>query len=51
MAWLNQAVSAGYKDAAHIKEDHDLDSLRARDDFKRLVAELEWVKTSDQTKP
>ena len=51
MAWLKQAVSAGYKNVAHIKEDHDLDSLRARDDFKRLVAELERVKTSEKAKP
>ena len=41
MAWLKQAVAAGYKDAAHMKQDNDLDSLRHREDFKKLVAELE----------
>jgi serine/threonine protein kinase len=51
MAWLKQAVSAGYKNAAQMKKDHDLDALRARDDFKRLVAGLEGVKTSDESKP
>jgi eukaryotic-like serine/threonine-protein kinase len=51
MAWLKQAVSAGYKDAAHMKEDHDLDALRGRDDFKRLVAGLDGVKTSDKATP
>jgi eukaryotic-like serine/threonine-protein kinase len=51
MAWLKQAVSAGYKDAAHMNRDSDLDSLRAREDFKQLVAELEREKTSEKAKP
>jgi len=38
---LQQAVIAGFKDAAHMKQDTDLDPLRDRDDFKKLVAELE----------
>ena len=37
---LQQAVKAGYKDAAHMKEDTDLDSLRGREDFKKLIADL-----------
>jgi serine/threonine protein kinase len=41
MAWLKQAVAAGYKDAAHMKKDKDLDVLRDREDFKKLLAELE----------
>jgi serine/threonine protein kinase/tetratricopeptide (TPR) repeat protein len=41
MAWLKQAIGAGYKDAANLKKDKDLDTLRTRDDFKRLMAELE----------
>jgi serine/threonine protein kinase/tetratricopeptide (TPR) repeat protein len=40
MAWLNQAVAAGYKDTAHMKEDKDLDALRDREDFQKLLAEL-----------
>jgi serine/threonine protein kinase/tetratricopeptide (TPR) repeat protein len=40
MVLLQQAVKAGYRDAAHMKQDSDLDSLRGRDDFKRLLAEL-----------
>jgi serine/threonine protein kinase len=51
MAWLKQAVAAGDKDLAHIKQDKDLDSLRARGDFKKLVAELEPVKRSEKEKP
>jgi hypothetical protein len=41
MAWLNQAVAAGFKNAAHMKEDKDLDALRGRADFKKIAAELE----------
>ncbi len=35
------AMKAGYKDADHMKKDTDLDPLRGRDDFKKLLAELE----------
>jgi tetratricopeptide (TPR) repeat protein len=38
---LRDAVSKGYKDVAHMKKDADLDPLRQRDDFQKLVAELE----------
>jgi len=41
MAWLRKAVTAGYKDAEHMKQDKDLDALREREDFKKLFAELE----------
>jgi len=41
MDWLKQAVAAGCKNAAHIKQDTDLDTLRTREDFKQLIAELE----------
>ena len=41
MQWLHKAVQAGYKDAAHMKKDTDLDPLREREDFKKLLAELE----------
>src|SRR5262249_58692819 len=41
MAWLNQAVAAGYKNAAHLAEDKDLDALRNRADFADLVALLQ----------
>ncbi|HEV8068355.1 MAG TPA: tetratricopeptide repeat protein [Planctomycetaceae bacterium] len=49
MVLLEQAVAAGYKDAAHMRKDKDLDSLRTRDDFKKLIAELE--KKSQKAKP
>jgi eukaryotic-like serine/threonine-protein kinase len=40
MELLRKAVKAGYKDAAHMAKDTDLDSLRGREDFKKLMAEL-----------
>jgi serine/threonine protein kinase/tetratricopeptide (TPR) repeat protein len=39
MAMLRHAVSKGFKDVAHMEKDTDLDSLRGREDFKKLVAE------------
>jgi eukaryotic-like serine/threonine-protein kinase len=41
MTWLKQAVATGHMTAAKIAEDHDLDALRDRDDFKKLAAELD----------
>jgi serine/threonine protein kinase/tetratricopeptide (TPR) repeat protein len=41
MELLTLARAAGYKDAAHMKKDTDLDPLREREDFKKLIAELE----------
>jgi hypothetical protein len=41
MAMLHDAVTKGYKNAAHMKKDTDLDPLRSREDFKKLIAELE----------
>jgi hypothetical protein len=40
LAWLKQAVAAGYKNAARLKQDRDLDALRDRADFTKLVAML-----------
>ena len=44
MAWLTQAVAAGYKNAAHMAQDKDLDTLRDRADFTKLVMMLEGVR-------
>ena len=41
MKLLRDAVSKGYKDVAHMKKDADIDPLRQRDDFRKLIAELE----------
>jgi tetratricopeptide (TPR) repeat protein len=40
MAWLKQAVAAGYTNVGHIRWDRDLDALRDRADFGNLIAEL-----------
>jgi hypothetical protein len=40
MAWLERAVAAGFRDTAMMAIDYDLDALRDRDDFKKLLAEL-----------
>jgi serine/threonine-protein kinase len=41
IAVLREAVGKGYNDPAHMKKDKDLDPLRGRDDFKKLLGELE----------
>jgi tetratricopeptide (TPR) repeat protein len=38
---LRTAVNKGYKDVAHLKEDKDLDPMRSRADFQKLLQELE----------
>ena len=38
---LRQAFAAGYKDAAHMRKDTDLNALRSRPDFQKLLEELE----------
>jgi tetratricopeptide (TPR) repeat protein len=41
MKLLREAVSKGFRDVAHMKKDTDLAPLRQREDFKKLVEELE----------
>jgi hypothetical protein len=43
MELLRKSVNAGFKDAANMAKDTDLDPLREREDFKKLVAELEVI--------
>jgi hypothetical protein len=50
MELLHKAVQAGYNDAAHLKQDTDLDFIRGRDDFKKLVAALEKQAKTKSTK-
>jgi hypothetical protein len=49
MGWLKQAIAAGYKNAAHMAKDEDLVTLRQREDFQNLLAELQ--KTAQSAKP
>ena len=48
MELLQDAVNAGYKDAANMAKDSDLDSLRGREDFKKLLEELQTGKNQDK---
>jgi serine/threonine-protein kinase len=41
MATLRRAVAAGFRNAAHLRADTDLDALRPRDDFQKLIQDLE----------
>jgi tetratricopeptide (TPR) repeat protein len=41
LAQLRQAVAHGYKDAARMKREPALEPLRAREEFRKLVADLE----------
>jgi tetratricopeptide (TPR) repeat protein len=41
MKLLRHAVAKGFQDAARMKKDSDLDPLRGRDDFQKLLADLE----------
>jgi hypothetical protein len=38
MAWLERAVAGGSRYVAGVKDDKDLDALRDRADFEKLVA-------------
>ena len=37
---LRRAIAAGYKDRAHMEKDGDLDALRGRADYKKLLTTL-----------
>jgi len=47
---LEASRRRGYKNTAHMNKDTDLDPLRGREEFKKLLAELEG-KTKDEKKP
>jgi non-specific serine/threonine protein kinase/serine/threonine-protein kinase len=44
IAWLRQAIAAGYDDVPKLKEDGDLSILRNRSDFNKLQQSLEHQK-------
>jgi tetratricopeptide (TPR) repeat protein len=48
MELLRKAVQAGWKNGAHMARDSDLDPLREREDFKKLLAELRGGKEPGQ---
>ena len=46
MAALEEAVERGFRDAAHMRRDEDLSSLRDREEFGRLLERLEAAPAS-----
>lgn len=44
---LRDALAKGYKDIRHINENKDLDPLREREDFKKLIADLATAVTKN----
>ncbi len=40
MVWLRQAIAAGHANLKNLGQDTDLDALRDRADFQRLIGEL-----------
>lgn len=47
---LGSAVNKGFKDAAQVKSDSDLDALRDREDFKSLLSQWEVHSEASQSK-
>ena len=41
MAWLTKAIAAGFAEAVLMRDDADLDPLRDRADFRKLLADME----------
>jgi hypothetical protein len=41
MDWLRKAVALGYRNTAELKKEKAFDALRTREDFQKLLAELE----------
>jgi tetratricopeptide (TPR) repeat protein len=48
MECLKKAIAAGFNDISLMKKDSDLDALRDREDFKKLLAELEAKVTKEK---
>ena len=44
MAWLQKAVAAGYNDLTTLTNDKDLDAIRDRASFKKLLADVEAMR-------
>ena len=47
MKSLREAVAAGWENARWMKSDPDLESIRSRDDFQALIAQLELKSRTD----
>jgi tetratricopeptide (TPR) repeat protein len=47
---LAQAIDTGFRDLALLRREADLDSLRGRDDFRRLVARVEMAEATERSR-
>ena len=48
--FLRKAINAGFRDAEHMKRDKDLDSLRSRADFGKLLVGLAEKQSNTQNR-
>jgi serine/threonine protein kinase len=48
MELLRKAMAMGYRHPAAMRADHDLDALRDRDDFRKLLADLETSQNASE---
>jgi hypothetical protein len=51
LAALRQAVAAGFGSVARVRTDASLDTLRPREEFQKLLAELEKMQTDQAREP
>ena len=49
--WLNRLVALGFRNANQIRIESAFDSLRGREDYRKLMAELERAQKNDKPKP
>ena len=45
---LRDAIAGGYRDAEHMKQDKDLDAVGEREEFKKLLAEVQAGKANER---
>jgi hypothetical protein len=48
MKWLNRLAAIGYRNANEIRIESAFDSLRGREDFRKLLEELKLEKSPAQ---
>ena len=51
MTMLREGLAKGYQNIEQMKKDKELDPLREREDFKKVVAELEAARQAPPKKP
>jgi tetratricopeptide (TPR) repeat protein len=49
--WLRQAIALGYRNVNEFRIESAFDSLRGREDYRKLMADLERAQKNDKPKP